>query len=89
VVENIVRFESHTVIQDPSAESSNVWRICQATAGGCTAAVCSAFTPACRSQYAWEPLRCTPWRKPDAAFNFLVGGRGASVIDPRRETIQA
>ena len=24
----------------------------------------STFTPACRSQYAWEPLRCTPWRNP-------------------------
>ena len=30
-----------------------------------------------------------PLDKPDAAFNLLVGGRGASVIDPRRETIQA
>ena len=51
VAESIVRFELHTVIhEDPSAKSSNVSRICRATAAGCTAPVCSAGAASRRSR---------------------------------------
>src|SRR5690242_3486629 len=41
----------------------------------------STLTPACRSQYAWEPLRCAAWRNPCNLCPTTTGLTGLAHFD--------